>query len=151
MESVNEATGEIIEDTTYGIPLGGGIFARNASTLDLSVPANKVKMYNASDNAKPLNGITDPINVVDIMTEIGSKSQTHVVCQNNYLFTDTGDVFISQSNGITKSVNKILDMYNGNIQKNASDGYITVQVETKDIPSGRADPNTLKLLKLIKA
>ena len=116
-------------------------------TFDVSDIKNRVKIFNAHNSAVSFKTLEDkPINVVDVMTEIGVRSQSGNKCQNTYLFTDD-NVYFTQSNGIGKTVNELVDMVAGDFKANTTNGFVTVQLAETELSGDR----TYKQLKLIAA
>lgn len=108
-------------------------------TFDPHVPANRVRMFNARNNATSLKSLGDtPINIVDVMTQVGVRTRSGNPCQNTYLFTDDGNVYFTQSNGIAKTVNELVDMVEGNFKDNTTNGYVKVQMKEVELSGDRS-------------
>lgn len=115
-------------------------------TFNTEALENRVKMFNARNNARSLTEIgNDPIQVEDVMSEIGVRSRSGLPCQNTYLFLTNGDIYLTQSNGIARSVNELVEMLNGDIKANSTNGFVEVQVQEAALSGDR----TYKQLKLL--
>lgn len=115
-------------------------------TFNTEALENRVKMFNARNNARSLTEIgNDPIQVEDVMSEIGVRSRSGLPCQNTYLFLTNGDIYLTQSNGIARTVNELVEMLNGDIKANSTNGFVEVQVQEAALSGDR----TYKQLKLL--
>lgn len=115
-------------------------------TFDIAEPKNRVKVFNAHNTAVSLKNIGDtPIKVVDVMAEAGTRARSETVCQNTYLFTEDGRVFFTQSNGIAKTTNELVEMVQGDFHKNTTNGYVLVKL-TESKLSGERSYKQLQLL-----
>ena len=123
-EMVDETTGEVKTNTFEPLQY---------ATFDVSDIKNRVRVFNAHNSAKSLKTIGDnPLNIVDVLAEPGKRARSGNLCQNTYLFTDDNLVFFTQSTGIARTVNELVEMVQGDFLKNTTSGYVTVQmVETK--------------------
>lgn len=132
-ENVNMETGEV-ESSSSALRFE----PRKKVTFDPSLPENRVRMFNARNNATSLKSIGDKaINIVDVMTTIGIRTRSGSACQNTYLFTDDGVVYFTQSNGIGKTVNELVDMIDGDFSHNTTSGYVKVQMKEISLSGNR--------------
>lgn len=107
------------------------------STLNTDTKEGKIAKINALNGAKSLaNNAADPINVVNVMAIPSTRTQTGNACQNTYLFTDDGRILFSQSNGIAKTINEIMEVIDYDFN-NTSNGYITVKMEESELKGGQ--------------
>ncbi len=123
-ELIDETTGEVKTNTFEPMQY---------VTFDMNDIKNRVRVFNAHNSAKSLKTIADtPINIVDVLAEPGIRARSGNPCQNTYLFTDDNLVFFTQSTGIARTVNELVEMVQGDFAKNTTNGYVTVQmIESK--------------------
>lgn len=108
-------------------------------TFDPHVPANRVRVFNARNSSISLKTVGDaPINIVDVMTQIGVRTRSGNPCQNTYLFTDDGNVYFTQSNGIGKTVQELVEMVEGDFKANTTNGYVKVQMRETALSGDRS-------------
>lgn len=108
-------------------------------TFEPHVPANRVRMFNARNIATSLKNLGDtPIDIVDVMTEIGVRNRSGNPCQNTYIFTADGQVYFTQSNGLGKTINELVDMVEGDFKTNTTNGYVKVQIKETSLSGGRS-------------
>lgn len=120
---------------------------REYCTLNMDSMESKIKMFNAHNASLALNSIgEEPFNIVGVTAEHGERARSNNPCQNTYIFTDDGRVLFTQSNGIGKTINEIVDMIHGDFTS-AMNGYVTAQVSAVNISEGR----TYKRLVLLSA
>lgn len=108
---------------------------RYICTMDNSTFEGKRAIVNARNSALSLNAIGDAsLTVIGAYTAPGVRSQTGQKCVNVYLFTDDGNTYFSQSQGIYRSVLDIYDMFP---DFNVPSG-ITVSVKKTPLGGGRS-------------
>ena len=117
-------------------------------TLDREDAKNRLKIFNAKNNATSLSvlPIGARLHINGVMALKGVRSQTDEVCQNTYLFTDDGQVYFSQSRGIAKVANDIVDLVDMNFSVNTFAGYVVV--ELAELPTKNGVMKTLKVLEV---
>lgn len=108
-------------------------------TFDPLIPANRVRMFNARNSATSLQNLGDtPIDIVDVMTQIGVRARSGNPCQNTYIFTADGQVYFTQSNGLGKTINEVVDMVSGDFKTNTTNGYVKAQIKETPLSGGRS-------------
>lgn len=108
-------------------------------TFDPLIPANRVRMFNARNSAMSLKNLGDtPIDIVDVMTQIGVRARSGNPCQNTYIFTADGQVYFTQSNGLGKTINEVVDMVSGDFKANTTNGYVKAQIKETPLSGGRS-------------
>lgn len=138
-ENVNTETGELTENTTTPNVTGNGFEPKHYITFDPHVTANRVRMFNARNNATSLKNLGDtPIDIVDVMTQIGVRTRSGNPCQNTYIFAADGQVYFTQSNGLGKTINELVDMVEGDFKANTTNGYVRVQIKETPISNDRS-------------
>lgn len=138
-ELIDETTGEVKTNT---------FMPMHYATFDLDNIKNRVQVFNAHNSARSLKTIGDtPINIVNVLAEPGSRARSGNLCQNTYLFTDDNLVFFTQSSGIARTVNELVEMVQGDFAKNTTNGYVTVQMVESKLSGDR----TYKQFQLIAA
>lgn len=75
--------------------------------------------------------------LTDVVTTPGVRTRTGEVCTNVYLISAEGKIYMSQSDGIKRSAQQIVGLFNGDFGEG-----IEVAVIAKELKSG----NTLKTL-----
>lgn len=122
-----------IEDTfNVNIPTG------YICTVDTESTEGKMKLANAISDAESLADLKDKkFTLTDVVTLPGVRTRTGEVCTNTYLISKDGKIYMSQSDGIKRSAQTIVGLFNGDF----GDG-IQVGVIEKSLKSG----NTLKTL-----
>lgn len=134
VENVNTETGELTEHVT-----GNGFGPQQYSTFDPHIPANRVRIFNARNSAMSLKNLGDtPIDIVDVMTQIGTRTRSGNPCQNTYIFTADGQVYFTQSNGLGKTINELVDMVEGDFKTNTTNGYVKVQIKETSLSGDRS-------------
>lgn len=130
--------------------------AVNADSMDFNIPEGYIctvkrvnedgtinregtlRVANALSDADSLADLGDKhFTLVDVLTTPGVRSRTGEVCTNTYLLDSDGNVHMSQPDGIRRSAQQIVGLFNGDF----GDG-IEVAVVSKKISNG----NTLKSL-----
>lgn len=136
------------ESATTPSVTGNGFKPKKYTTFDSQIPANRVRMFNARNSATSLKNLGDtPIDIVDIMTQIGVRTRSGNPCQNTYIFTADGQVYFTQSNGLGKTINEIVDMVSGDFKANTTNGYVKVQIKETPLSGDRS----YKLFQLLEA
>lgn len=130
---------EPTENATVPSVTGNDFKPKKYSTFDLQIPANRVRMFNAHNNATSLKNLGDtPIDIVDVMTQIGVRARSGNPCQNTYIFTADGQVYFTQSNGLGKTINEVVDMVSGDFKTNTTNGYVKAQIKETSLSGGRS-------------
>lgn len=130
VENVNTETGELTENVTTSNVTGNGFEPQQYITFDPHIPANRVRMFNARNSATSLKSLGDtPIDIVDVMTQIGVRTRSGNPCQNTYIFTADEQVYFTQSNGLGKTINELVDMVEGDFKTNTTNGHVKVQIK----------------------
>lgn len=138
VESVNTETGELTENVTTSNVTGKGFEPQHYITFDPHIPANRVRMFNARNSATSLRNLEGtPIDIVDVMTQIGVRVRSGNPCQNTYIFSADGQVYFTQSNGLGKTVNELVDMVKGDFKANTTNGYVRVQIKETPLSGDR--------------
>lgn len=139
IESVNTETGELTENTATPKVTDNRFEPQQYSTFDPHVPANRVRMFNARNSATSLKSLGDtPIDIVDVMTQIGMRTRSGNPCQNTYIFTADGQVYFTQSNGLGRTINELVDMVEGDFKNNTTNGYVKVQIKETSLSGDRS-------------
>lgn len=130
--TTTNATAIAESDTELNIPNG------YICTVDRSTREGTIKVANALSDAESLADLGDAhFTLIDIITTPGVRTRTGEVCTNVYLVSDDGRIFMSQSDGIKRSAQQIVGLFNGDFGEG-----IEVGVIAKQLKSG----NTLKTL-----
>lgn len=130
--AVSENSTEIVAGNDFNIPSG------YICTVDRTTREGVICVANALSDAASLANIEgDKFTLVDVLTTPGVRSRTGEACTNTYLIDVDGNVYMSQSDGIRRSVQQIVGLFNGDF----GDG-IDVAVVEKKLSNG----NTLKTL-----
>lgn len=139
IENVNTETGELTENAITPNVTGNGFEPQQYITFDSHIPANRVRMFNARNSATSLKNLGDtPIDIVDVMTQIGVRTRSGNPCQNTYIFTADGQVYFTQSNGLGKTINDLVDMVEGDFKTNTTNGYVKVQIKETSLSGDRS-------------
>lgn len=139
VENVNTETGELTENVTTSNVTGNGFEPQQYITFDPHIPANRVRMFNARNSATSLKNLDDtPIDIVDVMTQIGVRTRSGNPCQNTYIFTADGQVYFTQSNGLGKTINELVDMVESDFKTNTTNGYVKVQIKETPLSGDRS-------------
>lgn len=119
-------------DSDFNIPTG------YICTVDTTTNEGKITIANALSDAESLADLgNEKFILVDVVTTPGVRTRTGEVCTNVYLISEKGAIYMSQSDGIKRSAQQIVGLFNGDF----GDG-IEVGVIEKQLKSG----NTLKTL-----
>lgn len=139
IENVNTETGELTENGATPKVTGNGFEPQQYITFDSHIPANRVRMFNARNSAMSLKNLGDtPIDIVDVMTQIGVRTRSGNPCQNTYIFTADGQVYFTQSNGLGRTINELVDMVEGDFKTNTTNGYVKVQIKETSLSGDRS-------------
>lgn len=139
IENVNTETGELSENAATPNVTGNDFEPQQYLTFDRRIPANRVRMFNARNNATSLKNFGDtPIDIVDVMTQIGTRTRSGNPCQNTYIFAADGQVYFTQSNGLGKTINELVDMVGGDFKTNTTNGYAKVQIKETLLSGNRS-------------
>lgn len=139
VENVNTETGELTKNATTSNVTGNGFEPQQYITFDPHIPANRVRMFNARNGATSLKNLDDtPIDIVDVMTQIGVRTRLGNPCQNTYIFAADGQVYFTQSNGLGKTINELVDMVERDFKNNTTNGYVKVQIKETALSGGRS-------------
>lgn len=138
MADKNTETGELTEDVTTPNVTGKSFEPQQYITFDPHIPANRVRIFNARNSATSLRNLEGtPIDIVDVMTQIGVRVRSGNPCQNTFIFSADGQVYFTQSNGLGKTVNELVDMVEGNFKANTTNGYVRVQIKETPLSGDR--------------
>lgn len=108
-------------------------------TVDRTTREGTIKVANALSDAASLAEIGDKrFKLVDVITTPGVRNRTGEVCTNTYLIDGDGNIYMTQSDGLKRSAQQIVGLFNGDF---GEDG-IEVAVIEKKLNNG----NTLKTL-----
>ena len=108
-------------------------------TVDRTTREGTIKVANALSDAASLAEIgSKHFNLVDVITTPGVRTRTGEVCTNTYLIDSEGNIYMTQSDGLKRSAQQIVGLFNGDF---GEDG-IEVAVIEKKLNNG----NTLKTL-----
>ena len=108
-------------------------------TVDRTTREGTIKVANALSDAASLAEIGDKhFKLVDVITTPGVRVRTGEVCTNTYLIDSEGNIYMTQSDGLKRSAQQIVGLFNGDF---GEDG-IEVSVIEKKLNNG----NTLKTL-----
>lgn len=130
---------ELPENVTTPNVTGNGFEPQQYITFDPQIPANRVRMFNARNSATSLKNLGDtPIDIVDVMTQIGVRTRSGNPCQNTYIFTADEQVYFTQSNGLGKTINELVDMVEGDFKTNTTNGYVKVQIKETALSGDRS-------------
>lgn len=130
---------EPTENATASSVTRHGFKPKKYITFDPLIPANRVRMFNARNSATSLKNLGDtPIDIVDVMTQIGVRARSGNPCQNTYIFTADGQVYFTQSNGLGKTINEVVDMVSGDFKTNTTNGYVKAQINETPLSGGRS-------------
>lgn len=107
-------------------------------TVDTSTREGTIKVANALSDAQSLTEKgNERFTLVDVVTTPGVRTRTGEACVNVYLITADGSIYMSQSEGIKRSVIQMVGLFNGDLGSG-----VDVQVVEKTLANG----NTLKTL-----
>lgn len=108
-------------------------------TVDRTTREGTIKVANALSDATSLAEIGDKhFNLVDVITTPGVRTRNGEVCTNTFLIDSDGNIYMTQSDGLKRSAQQIVGLFNGDFGENG----IEVAVIEKKLNNG----NTLKTL-----
>lgn len=130
-----ENTNELANTDTMDFNIPSGYIC----TVDRTTREGTIKVANALSDAVSLKEIGDKhFKLVDVLTTPGVRSRTGEVCTNTYLIDADDNMYMTQSDGIKRSAQQIVGLFNGDF---GEDG-IEVSVVEKKLNNN----NTLKTL-----
>lgn len=130
-----ENTNELANTDTVELNIPNGYIC----TVDRTTREGTIKVANALSDAASLAEIGDKhFNLADVITTPGVRNRTGEVCTNTYLIDIDGNIYMTQSDGLKRSAQQIVGLFNGDF---GEDG-IEVAVIEKKLNNG----NTLKTL-----
>ena len=108
-------------------------------TVDRTTREGTIKIANALSDAVSLKEVGDKhFKLVDVLTTPGVRSRTGEICTNTYLIDSENNMYMTQSDGIKRSAQQIVGLFNGDF---GEDGIEVSVVEKK-----LSNDNTLKTL-----
>ena len=136
LSTVSNTTVAVADSVELDIPNG------YICTVDRSTREGVITVANALSDAQSLKDFCAEemgrhFTVKDIITTPGVRARTGEVCTNTYLILADGSIYMSQSDGIKRSAQQIVGLFNGDF----GDG-IEVSVVEKKLSNG----NTMKTL-----
>lgn len=130
-----ENTNELANTDTVELNIPNGYIC----TVDRTTREGTIKVANALSDASSLAEIGDKhFILMDVITTPGVRTRTGEVCTNTYLIDSEGNIYMTQSDGLKRSAQQIVGLFNGDF---GEDG-IEVAVIEKKLNNG----NTLKTL-----
>lgn len=125
---------------------GAGITASSFTqgmftTADKTNEPGRKAIANALNNAGSLAEVGDRVlKVIDIVITPGvrkarQKGQSDTPCVNTYFITTDGQAYMSQSDGIARSVQNLLTMY-PNFGRSSDAGYLEIQIVSRILANG---------------
>lgn len=100
-----------IMTTNPAILSNNGDFICTLTTDDVR---SKLIIAKAVNAATPLADLGDtPFTIVDVLTMPGKRSRTGEPCKNVYLILPDGSALFSQSEGVERSVQVLVGLFNG--------------------------------------
>lgn len=121
-----------VEDMSMDIPNG------YICTVDRTTREGVIKVANALSDAVSLKDKGDEHFILtDVITTPGIRSRTSEPCTNTYLIDSEGTIYMTQSDGIKRSAQQIVGLFNGDFGEG-----VDVAVISKELGNG----NTLKTL-----
>lgn len=130
-----ENNNELANNDTVELNIPSGYIC----TVDRTTREGTIKVANALSDAVSLKEIGDKhFKLVDVITTPGVRSRTGEVCTNTYLIDADDNMYMTQSDGIKRSAQQIVGLFNGDF---GEDGIEVSVVEKK-----LNNDNTLKTL-----
>ena len=130
-----ENTNELVNTDAMDFNIPSGYIC----TVDRTTREGTIKVANALSDAVSLKEIGDKhFKLVDVLTTPGVRSRTGEVCTNTYLIDADDNMYMTQSDGIKRSAQQIVGLFNGDF---GEDGIEVSVVEKK-----LNNDNTLKTL-----
>ncbi len=135
-EIVNvENTNALADTNTVELNIPNGYIC----TVDRTTREGTIKVANALSDAVSLKEIGNKhFKLMDVITTPGIRSRTGEICTNTYLIDVDDNMYMTQSDGIKRSAQQIVGLFNGDF---GEDG-IEVSVVEKKLDND----NTLKTL-----
>lgn len=144
----------IVKQEEQGLGISAATFGNVFTTASLDTPAGKNAVLRALNDAESLaESVPDGavLEVVDFVVSPGVRRardvhSEDVECLNVYIITRDGRAFMTQSDGIARSVQQIMGLYAVNgvptSPRNLPEGCIRLAYKARKLPNG----NTLKTL-----
>lgn len=130
-----ENTNELANTDTVELNIPSGYIC----TVDRTTREGTIKVANALSDAVSLKEIGNKhFKLMDVITTPGVRSRTGEVCTNTYLIDADDNMYMTQSDGIKRSAQQIVGLFNGDF---GEDGIEVSVVEKK-----LNNDNTLKTL-----
>lgn len=127
-------TNAITDGTAFNIPQG------YICTLDMTTDEGKKQVALALNGSEPLkNKMNEVFNLAGVITTPGTRAVSGVDCTNNYLVSDDGTVYFSQSDGVARSIKVIVALWG---QQMAAGEAVPVKCIEQRLNNG----NTLKTI-----
>lgn len=135
-ELVNvENTNELANTDTVELNIPSGYIC----TVDRTTREGTIKVANALSDAVSLKEIGNKhFKLMDVITTPGVRSRTGEICTNTYLIDADNNMYMTQSDGIKRSAQQIVGLFNGDFGEEG----IEVSVVEKKLNND----NTLKTL-----
>lgn len=128
-------TNELANTDTVELNIPSGYIC----TVDRTTREGTVKVANALSDAVSLKEIGNKhFKLMDVITTPGVRSRTGEICTNTYLIDADDNMYMTQSDGIKRSAQQIVGLFNGDF---GEDGIEVSVVEKK-----LSNDNTLKTL-----
>lgn len=130
-----ENTNELANTDTVELNIPSGYIC----TVDRNTREGTIKVANALSDAVSLKEIGNKhFKLMDVITTPGVRSRTGEICTNTYLIDNDDNMYMTQSDGIKRSAQQIVGLFNGDF---GEDGIEVSVVEKK-----LNNDNTLKTL-----
>lgn len=130
-----ENTNELAKTDTVELNIPSGYIC----TVDRTTREGTIKVANALSDAVSLKEIGNKhFKLMDVITTPGVRSRTGEICTNTYLIDADDNMYMTQSDGIKRSAQQIVGLFNGDF---GEDGIEVSVVEKK-----LNNDNTLKTL-----
>lgn len=118
-------------------------------TVDANDNKGKTTIYNAINNAEPLNNhMNEDLQICDCITEQGVRrgrnGMPDAPCINTYLIDVDGTAYFSQSDGVARSVYTLATLW-PDFGKNDDAGYLVLRCVEKPLQNGNTVKNLVKL------
>lgn len=125
------------ENNTEQTPTTRKFTPMEFATFDTKSREGIVNVFNAKHTALSFTKAgNEPIKIVNVYAEAGKRARSGNDCQNTYIYTDTGEVYFTQSDGIGKTINEICEAI-GYDFANTTNGYAAVQVSVTQLANDR--------------
>lgn len=118
-------------------------------TVDANDNAGKTTIYNAVNNAEPLNShMNEDLMICDCITERGIRRGRNGMpdqpCVNTYLIDVDGVAYFSQSDGVARSVYTLVTLWD-DFGKSTDAGYLMLRCIEKPLQNGNTVKNLVKV------